>query len=146
MQCAVSCSSSLKLFFFFMQTHEKETQLCSYVLCAKSAFVRQSTACYPSLKTTTTRLIVGFFDLKHHYPVLLSAADILLAVLDPAPPPPPPPRGCDKLSGQFGPRSGPTKYLMFCSRNKGADKTACAVCRLIFGCNKVGVHTSTDVW
>ena len=52
----------------------------------------QTTACYPSLKTTTTRgLIVGFFDLKHmsvnHYPVLLSAADILLAVLDPAPPP-----------------------------------------------------------
>ena len=40
MQCAVSCSSSLKLLFFFMQTHEKETQLCNYVLCAKSAFVR----------------------------------------------------------------------------------------------------------
>ena len=147
MQCAVSCSSSLKLFVFFMQTHEKETQLCNYVLCAKSAFVRQSTACFPSLKTTTTRgLIVGFFDLKHmsvnHYPVLLSAADILLAVLDPAPP--------QRLwqtnfSGQFGPRSGQTKCLMFCSRNKGADKTACAVCRLIFGCNKVGVHTSTDV-
>ena len=43
MQCTVSCSSSLKLFFFyFMQTHEKETQLGNYVLCAKSAFVRQS--------------------------------------------------------------------------------------------------------
>ena len=28
--------------FFFMQTHEKETQLGNYVLCAKSAFVRQS--------------------------------------------------------------------------------------------------------
>ena len=26
---------------FFMQTHEKETQLCNYVLCAESAFVRQ---------------------------------------------------------------------------------------------------------
>ena len=40
-QCAVSCSSSLKLFFFyFMQTHEKETQLGNYVLCAKSASVR----------------------------------------------------------------------------------------------------------
>ena len=26
--------------FFSMQTHEKETQLCNYVLCAKSAFVR----------------------------------------------------------------------------------------------------------
>ena len=43
MQCAVSCSSSLILFlFFFMQTHEKETQLGNYVLCAKSAFVRRS--------------------------------------------------------------------------------------------------------
>ena len=30
------------VFFFFMQTHEKETQLCNYVLCAKSAFVRPS--------------------------------------------------------------------------------------------------------
>ena len=50
------------------------------------------------------------------------------------------------ISRQFGPRSGPTKSLMFCSRNKGADKTACAVCRLIFACNKVGVHTSTDEW
>ena len=27
---------------FFMQTHEKETHLGNYVLCAKSAFVRQS--------------------------------------------------------------------------------------------------------
>ena len=47
MQCAFSCSSSLKLFLlfcccFFMQTHEKETQLGNYVLCNKSAFVRQS--------------------------------------------------------------------------------------------------------
>ena len=42
MQCAVSCSSSLKLFFiYFMQTHEKETQLGNCVLCAKSAFVSQ---------------------------------------------------------------------------------------------------------
>ena len=41
MQCAVSCSSSLKLFFYFMQPHEKETQLGNYVLCAKSAFVHQ---------------------------------------------------------------------------------------------------------
>ena len=30
------------VFFFSMQTHEKETQLGNYVLCAKSAFVRQS--------------------------------------------------------------------------------------------------------
>ena len=42
MQCAVSCSSSLKLFFFSMPTHEKETQLGNYVLCAKSAFVCKS--------------------------------------------------------------------------------------------------------
>ena len=45
MQCAVSCSSSLKMFFFnFMPTHEKETQLGNYVffllsplLCARRA-------------------------------------------------------------------------------------------------------------
>ena len=64
------------------------------MLCVLSPLSRaKAPACYPSLKTTTTRgLIVGFFDLKHmsvnHYPVLLSAADILLAV----PPPPPPPQ------------------------------------------------------
>ena len=73
--------------------------------CAKA------TACYPSLKTTTARgLIVGFFDLKHmsmnHYPGPLSAADTISSA-GPSPPPP----------------SGPTKCLMFCSRNKGADKT-----------------------
>ena len=120
---------SLKLFFFLMQTHEKETQL-AIMFCVRSPLLcKKATACYPSLKTTTTRgLIVGFFDLKHRavnqYPVPLSAADILLAVPDPAPPPLPP-RGCDKLifSRQFGPRSGPTKCLMFCSRTKGADKT-----------------------
>ena len=28
-------------FFYFMQIHEKETQLGNHVLCAKSAFVRQ---------------------------------------------------------------------------------------------------------
>ena len=44
-QCAVSCSSSL--IFFFMQTNEKETQLGNYVLCAKSAFVRQSKRVLP---------------------------------------------------------------------------------------------------
>ena len=33
---------SLKLFFYFIQTHVKETQLGNYVLCAKYAFVRQS--------------------------------------------------------------------------------------------------------
>ena len=47
MQCAVSCSSSLKLFFVFMQTHEKETHLGNYVLCVKSAFVRQSRRVLP---------------------------------------------------------------------------------------------------
>ena len=31
----------IKFFLYFMQTHEKETQLGNYVLCAKSAFVRQ---------------------------------------------------------------------------------------------------------
>ena len=29
----------IEIGFFFMQTHEKETQLCNYVLRAKSAFV-----------------------------------------------------------------------------------------------------------
>ena len=47
MQCAVSCSSSLKLFFVFMQTHEKETHLGNYVLCAKSAFVSQTRRVLP---------------------------------------------------------------------------------------------------
>ena len=32
----------IEIVFFFMQTHEKETQLGNYVLCAKSALVRQS--------------------------------------------------------------------------------------------------------
>ena len=86
MQCAVSCSSSLKLFFFFMPTHEKDCEL-NPLSCAKA------TACYPSLKTTTARgLIVGFFDLKHmsmnHYPVPLSAADTISSA-GPSPPPPP---------------------------------------------------------
>ena len=30
----------IEIVCFFMQTHEKETQLCNYVLCAKSAFMR----------------------------------------------------------------------------------------------------------
>ena len=66
MQCAVSCSSSLKLFCFFMQTHEKETQLGNYVLLLSPLSCAKATACYSSLKTTTVRgLIVGFFDNKH---------------------------------------------------------------------------------
>ena len=66
MQCAVLCSSSLKLCFFSMQTHEKETQLGNYVLLLSPLSCAKAIACYPSLKTTTTRgLIVGFFDLKH---------------------------------------------------------------------------------
>ena len=92
--------------------------------CAKA------TACYLSLKTTTARgLIVGFFDLKHmpmnHHPVPLSAADNISSAGPSPPPPPKKKKGCDKpiFSRQFGPRSGPTKCLMFCSRNKGADKT-----------------------
>ena len=102
MQCAVSCSSLLKL-FFLMQTHGMETQLGNYVLCAKSAFVGQNHSVLHSLKTTTTHGdIVGFFDLKHmsvdHYPVPLSAADtISSAGLSPHYPPPFPQRGCDKL-------------------------------------------------
>ena len=31
----------IEIVFYFMQTHEKETQLGNYVLCAKSAFVHQ---------------------------------------------------------------------------------------------------------
>ena len=34
----------IEIVFCFMQTHEKETHLGNYVLCAKSAFA----ACYPS--------------------------------------------------------------------------------------------------
>ena len=89
--------------FFFMQSHEKETQLGNYVWCAKSVFVRQfPPRATPSLKTTTTRgLIVGFFDLKPcPWTITLSLCLrlILLAVPGPAPPPPPlPQRGCDKL-------------------------------------------------
>ena len=65
-QCAVSCSSSLKLFVLFMQTHEKEPQLGSYVWVLSLLSCAKATACYPSLKTTTTRgLNVGFFDLEH---------------------------------------------------------------------------------
>ena len=50
----------IEIVFVFMQTHEKETHLGNYVLCAKSAFVRQikAAACYPSLKTTTTQHVV----------------------------------------------------------------------------------------
>ena len=62
MQCAVSCSSSMN--FFFMQTLEKETQLGNYVLLLSPLSCAKATACYPSLKTTTGGLIVGFFDLK----------------------------------------------------------------------------------
>ena len=111
----------IQIVFFFMQTHEKETSYAIMFCVPSPLSCAKATSCYPSLKTTTTRgLIVGFFDLKHmsvnHYPALLSAADILLEVLDPhtPPPPPPPQRGCDKLifSGQFGPRSGPTKCLV----------------------------------
>ena len=82
----------IEIVFSFKQTHEKETQLGNYVLCAKSAFVRQSKNL--SLKTTTTRgLIVGFFDLKHvREPLPCCLRLILLAMADPgwglgAPPP-----------------------------------------------------------
>ena len=39
-QCAVHARVHCNC-FFFMQTHEKETQLGNYVWCAKSVFVRQ---------------------------------------------------------------------------------------------------------
>ena len=64
MQCAVSSSSSLKLFLFsckpMKRRHIKAIMCCvlSPLSCAKAA------ACYPSVKTTTRGLIVGFFDLK----------------------------------------------------------------------------------
>ena len=77
--------------WFFMQTNEKKTQivnilvredwlyqlshphkinaLLTYLImfCVLSPLLcAKATACYPSLKTTTTcGLIVGFFDLKH---------------------------------------------------------------------------------
>ena len=31
----------IEIVFFFMQTHEKETAIGNFALCAKSAFVRQ---------------------------------------------------------------------------------------------------------
>ena len=33
----------IEIVFYFMQTHEKETQLGNYVLCAKSGFQRRVT-------------------------------------------------------------------------------------------------------
>ena len=44
MQCVVSCSSSFKLFLFSCKPIKMVTQLGNYVLCAKSAFVRQNHA------------------------------------------------------------------------------------------------------
>ena len=99
----------IEIVFFFMQTHEKKTQLGNYVLCARSAFLRQSNRMLPSLKTTTARgLIGGFFDLKHvrepypvhHYPVPLSAADIISSVGPRVGPGRHPQRGCEKLIQQ----------------------------------------------
>ena len=40
----------IEIVFYFMQTNEKETQLGNYVLCAKSAFVRQSHRMLPESK------------------------------------------------------------------------------------------------
>ena len=37
----------IEIVFVFMQTHEKETHLGNYVLCAKSAFVRQTRRVLP---------------------------------------------------------------------------------------------------
>ena len=67
MQCALSCSSSLKSFFNFMQTHERGDTTRQLFCVLSLLSCARATACYPSLKTTTTTcgLIVGFFDLKH---------------------------------------------------------------------------------
>ena len=66
----------------------------------------------------------GGFDLRHHAVLeTLSAAD--------------------NNSRQLGPRSGPTKCLMFLLiRLCGAQADATS----LVSYNKVGVHTSTDVW
>ena len=92
--------------------------------CAKSVFVRHfPTACYPSLKTTTTRgLIVGFFDLKPGpWTITLSLCLrlILLAVPGPSPPPPPKRLWQTYLADSWA-QIWPDK--MFSSRTKGADK------------------------
>ena len=50
----------IEIVLFFVQT---ETQLGNRVLCAKSAFVRQSHA--QRATRVSCGLIVGFFDLKH---------------------------------------------------------------------------------
>ena len=66
----------------------------------------------------------GGFDLRHHAVLeTLSAAD--------------------NNSWQFGPRSGPTKCLMFLLiRLCGAQADATS----LVSYNKVGIHTSIDVW
>ena len=74
-------------------------QLGNYVLCVKSSFMHQGHHELPnSLNSNSTWPDSGSFDLRHHavletWTVPLSAAD--------------------NISGQFGPRSGPTKCLMF---------------------------------
>ena len=68
MQCAVSCSSSLKLCFFSCKPMKRRHSYSArrHVLLLSPLSCAKATACYPSLKTTTTRgLIVCFFDLKH---------------------------------------------------------------------------------
>ena len=66
----------------------------------------------------------GGFDLRHHAVLETSSA-------------------ADNISRQFGPRSGPTKCLMFLLiRLCGAQADATS----LVSYNKVGVHTSTDVW
>ena len=75
-------------------------------------------------KATRANNNSGGFDLRHHAVLeTLSAAD--------------------NNSRQFGPRSGPTKCLMFLLiRLCGAQADATS----LVSYNKVGVHTSTDVW
>ena len=103
MQCAVSCSSSLKLFFISCKPM-KRRHSWAIMFCVLSPLscTKWLTACYPILKTTTPRgLIVGFFMISNmsvnHYPVPLSAADTISSAGPKVGPRSPPPRGCDKL-------------------------------------------------
>ena len=94
-------------------------QLSNYVLCAMSAFMRQCTTCYPTLKTAR--------GMKAADLIFMSAADI--------------------ISRQVWPRPGPTKMFNVCIHNKGADKNVRYpgwFATLLVSYNKVGVkHLQT---
>ena len=67
MQCAVSCSSSWKLFFISCKPMKRRhSWAIMFCVLSRLSCTKWLTACYPILKTTTAcGLIVGFFDLKH---------------------------------------------------------------------------------